>query len=148
MSDFSQLPAFNAFAWSTVLLSANLLFLWAGSGATRAKSKTTNNPEDATSVSKGATVVTQNPEEVSRGLRVHANADANILPWFMLAALFVVLEGPANQAAGLFGVFVAARWLHSIVYLAGKQPWRTLSFAIGALSTGALLVMDVIRLLG
>lgn len=148
MSDLAQLPAFSAFAWSTLALSVNLLFTWGGSGGARAKSKTTMNPEDATTVSKGAAVVTADPEAVARGLRVHANAQANILPWFMVASLYVVLGGAATPAMALFGTFVAARWIHSFVYLNGIQPWRTISFVVGALATGAVLVMDVIKLLG
>jgi len=146
MSNLNELPAFSAYAWSTILLATNLVVTWGLSGGFRAKSKTTNNPEDLGTVSKGATLVAQDPEGVTRGLRVFNNAQANIVPWFMAATLFLLLGGPASQANIVFGIFVAARWTHSIVYLAGKQPWRTLSFAIGALCIGATLVLDVVRL--
>jgi prostaglandin-E synthase 1 len=43
-------------------------------------------------------------------------------------------------------VFVLARLLHSVVYLAGKQPWRTLFFIIGGLATLAL-IGDIVWLL-
>lgn len=37
-------------------------------------------------------------------------------------------------AAGLFGVFVLARVVHSVCYVKGIQPWRTAFFGIGALA--------------
>jgi prostaglandin-E synthase 1 len=47
----------------------------------------------------------------------------------------------------LFGVFVVARLLHSFVYLAGKQPWRSMMFGIGALDTLVLMGFIVRALL-
>jgi hypothetical protein len=38
------------------------------------------------------------------------------------------------------GVIALFRWLHSFFYLGSVQPWRTASFAIAALATGAMLV--------
>jgi uncharacterized MAPEG superfamily protein len=39
----------------------------------------------------------------------------------------------------IFGVFTAARIAHSFAYLGGKQPWRSMSFGIGALTTLVLM---------
>ncbi|MND01248.1 MAPEG family protein [compost metagenome] len=38
------------------------------------------------------------------------------------------------------GIFALARWLHSYAYLAGKQPWRTIFFVTGGLTTIALML--------
>jgi microsomal prostaglandin-E synthase 1 len=36
-------------------------------------------------------------------------------------------------------VFTAARLAHTFAYLGGRQPWRTLSFTLGALTTLVLM---------
>jgi glutathione S-transferase len=41
----------------------------------------------------------------------------------------------ASAAMAYLGTFTAVRLLHSLFYLAQKQPFRTLSFAIGVLCT-------------
>lgn len=43
------------------------------------------------------------------------------------------------MAWAVFGVFTFARLAHSFTYLGGKQPWRTLSFALGGVATVTLM---------
>jgi prostaglandin-E synthase 1 len=130
-------PAFVVYAITTVILSANLLFVWAYSGATRAKTKVAINKEDAERF--GAKLETMDPPEVARVLRVHANAQATVYPFLFLGLVFVLAGGSGGFAKVDFGIFVAARITHSIVYLAGKQPWRTLSFVASGLAMIALM---------
>ena len=40
-----------------------------------------------------------------------------------------------SRTAIFCGVFVAARIGHSLSYLGGKQPWRTISFTVGGVAT-------------
>jgi uncharacterized MAPEG superfamily protein len=137
MPSLVESPAFMAYAISMIVLALNLLVLWAYSGAVRGKTKTTPNAEDASSPDKR--VVESEPPEVARVLRAHANAMANIVPFAVLGLVFVLAGGSAMAAEVLFGVFVVARVLHSLVYLAGKQPWRSMMFGIGALDTLVLM---------
>lgn len=130
-------PSFVVYAITCVILSGNLLFVWAYSGATRAKTKVAINTEDAERV--GAKLETMDPPEVARVLRVHANAQATVYPFLFLGLVFVLAGGSGGFAKVDFGIFVAARITHSIVYLAGKQPWRTLSFITSVLATIALM---------
>lgn len=134
-------PAFDAYAWSTLALIANLFFLWNFSGGVRAGTKTAQNPEDV-AVTKGAQIGAENPESVARALRAHSNADANIVPFIFLGGLYVVLGGSANLGLGLFAAYPVFRWLHSFAYLGGKQPWRTLCYAVSTLVLVALLCVD------
>jgi glutathione S-transferase len=46
----------------------------------------------------------------------------------------------------IFGIFAVARLLHSIAYLAAKQPWRTIFYTVGAGATGWLIVAIILRL--
>lgn len=146
MQIFHDNPTFTVYVITCLVLCGNLLFLWGYSGGVRGGTKTTLNPEDTAAVVKGGTVVEADPPAVARVLRAHANASANIYPFLVLGLLYVLLGGPAMNAKIYFGVFTAARLLHSLVYLAGKQPFRTLSFVLGALTT-LVMMGDIVRLL-
>ncbi len=137
-------PTFVYYAVTVLLMSSLLIFLWAYSGAVRGKTKTAMNPEDGRAY--GAPVVALDPPEVARVLRAHANAQANIIPFLLIGFVFVALGGGSTMGAVVFGAFVLCRFAHAAVYLAGKQPWRTLSFVLGGVVT-MVLVGDVIHLL-
>ncbi|NOU32261.1 MAG: MAPEG family protein [Polyangiaceae bacterium] len=139
MQSWMNSPAFVAYALAGLALSANMGVLWAYSGAVRGKTHTVMNAEDVGTVAKRAEVVPADPPAVARVLRAHANATAASVPFLFLGLLYVLLGGPALPAMILFGVFVAARLLHSVAYLAEKQPFRTIAFATGGLTTIALL---------
>ena len=144
MDSWLKNPAFHAYAITCVVLCANLLFLWAFSGARRNQCKSTPNQEDAARF--GAALSPQEAEPVARVLRAHRNAEASIYPFLLLGAVFVMAGGSGGTARLLFGVFTAARLLHSYAYLRALQPWRTVSFALGGLVTVALMV-DIVLML-
>lgn len=134
-------PAFHIYTLSMIVLCLNMLALWGYSGAARSKTKTTPNPEDVPTVSKGASVTSSDPPEVWRILRAHRNATDNILPFALLAFLYVVY-GASPMATGIVcGIFVIARLCHTFVYLAGKQPWRTIFYTIGGVDTLVLMAL-------
>jgi uncharacterized MAPEG superfamily protein len=137
-------PAFLVYAISCLILCVNLLFLWAYSGTARARTKTAMNEEDATRF--GASLTEIDPPRVARVLRAHDNAQASIYPFLFLGLVFVLAGGTAATAMVIFGIFTGARLLHSIFYLAGKQPWRTIFFTVGGLATIALM-LDIIWLM-
>ncbi len=136
-------PTFVAYAIAVLVLSANLIGLWGYSGGVRNKTKRVVNPEDAVTVAKGATVDPKDPDTVARVLRAHSNAMATMVPFLGLGLLYVLLGGPALMAQILFGVLVVSRLVHSAVYLAEVQPWRTVVFGVHFLGIVALLGTDV-----
>jgi uncharacterized MAPEG superfamily protein len=138
--------AFTAYAIATLILVLNMMLLWGMSGSVRGKVKSVPNPEDADAIVKGAAVSLTDPPEVARVLRAHRNAVDNILPFLFLGLIYVMLGAPVLIAQIIFGVFTAARVLHSIVYIAGKQPWRSLIYLISVLAMLALME-EVIRAL-
>ena len=150
MQTLAANPSFAIYALSIVVLCLNVLVLWGYSGAVRAKTKTTMNPEDARTTSKGADVVAADPPAVARVLRAHRNAVDNIVPFALLAFLFVVFGASPTMTAIFCGTFTAFRLVHSFAYLAEKQPWRTISFVIAAGTTlvmGALVVRSLVAVL-
>src|SRR3954465_9391109 len=130
-------PLFTYYVLTALVLVALLLFLWSYSGVVRGRTKTAVNPEDGRRF--GAELVAHDPPEVARVLRAHRNAEANIYPFLFLGLLYVLAGGEAGPAKIFFGLFTAFRLLHSVVYLAGKQPWRTITFVLGGLTTVGLL---------
>jgi prostaglandin-E synthase 1 len=130
-------PTFVVYAVACVVLSLNLLVVWVYSGLTRAKGEVAINKEDAERF--GAALEPVDPPAVARVLRAHANAQATIYPFLLLGLVYVLAGGSVGFATIVFGIFVAARITHSIVYLAGNQPWRTLSFVVAGLATLALM---------
>ena len=139
MINLAAQPAFVAYAVSVLVLSLNLLLLWAYSGSVRGKTKTTPNVEDAATVLRGSKVVEGDPPEVARVLRAHKNAMANIIPFTIVGLVYVLAGGSGTVAAWTFGVFTVARVVHSLTYVAGKQPWRSASWAVGGLTTLVLM---------
>jgi prostaglandin-E synthase 1 len=130
----TQNPSFLIYSASMVVLSLNMLGLWGYSGAVRGKAKVTPNPEDLLTVTKGGTL-SDNTPEIARVLRAHRNAADNIVPFAILGLLFVAWGGSPLLTAIFCGIFTAARLAHTFAYLGEKQPWRTLSFAVGGLDT-------------
>ncbi|MBS2016307.1 MAG: MAPEG family protein [Deltaproteobacteria bacterium] len=130
----TQNPSFLIYSASMVVLCLNILVLWAYSGAVRARTKVTPNREDV-GAGRSSTLADADPPEVARVLRAHRNAADNILPFAVLGLLFVVWVGSPLLTAILCGTFVVARVAHSVSYLAEKQPWRTIMFAVAGLDT-------------
>jgi uncharacterized MAPEG superfamily protein len=138
--------AYLAYGATTLLLCLNLTVLWIASGATRVKTKTTQNPEDAQTVSKGAAVVEDNPEAVARVLRAHTNTLVNTVPFLFVGQVYVSAGADATMAWIFMGTFAAARVLYSVCYLGGIQPWRTITFGIGMLATLGMLIHAAVLL--
>ena len=138
MPNLATDPSFVAYAVALLVLTLNLLLLWAYSGVVRTKTKTIRNPEDTT-IATGARLVEADPPEVDRVLRAHKNAMANTIPFAILGLVFVLSGASARVAVAIFATFTFARLAHSFAYLGGRQPWRTLSFVLGSVATIALM---------
>jgi glutathione S-transferase len=133
MGTFGTNPALSLFAISAAVVGLHLLALAFWTATVRVMRKAFVNPEDAR-LNKGTEVDVDHPD-VQRAKRAHLNALENAVPFFVIGYLFV-LTSPSELGAGVyFFTFAAARVLHSIFYLAGRQPFRTMTFAIGALAT-------------
>ncbi len=140
-------PVFVAYVITTAVLGLNLLVLANNTALTRARAKEAVNPED-TRLGKDLTVVFDGGNDTtSRYRRAHRNALENI-PLFLVTGLLLTLVGvSATTAYVVFGIFTAARVLHSIAYVKQLQPWRTLSFGIGALDQLFVLGLLVYKVL-
>lgn len=132
MHAFLDNPALALFALTGSILAIHLLLIAFYTGGVRVKHKAWVNPEDAV-LNKGEKVDVDHPD-VQRVKRAHQNAIENFVP-FLAVGLFFALTNPSVTAAkAYFFTFLAMRVLHSIFYLWGRQPFRTMTFAVGALA--------------
>jgi uncharacterized MAPEG superfamily protein len=148
MSTLSANPQFVVYVICSVILSMQMLILAGMTAARRSKVKNYLNPEDVKVAFKGATLVegAEHPD-VARIQRAHRNLNES-LPMFFALGLAAVLAGASPMGVKIcLGVFTGARVLHSIVYLNGVQPWRTIMYAIGSFSLVGLMVMSVLAIL-
>jgi len=141
MGAFSN-PALQYYAIASSVLALHLIAIALWTGRVRVQKKQYTNPEDA-KLNKADHTEVEHPD-VRRVIKAHTNALENAIPFFVVGALYVVAGASKTGALVYFATFVGARILHTFVYLAGKQPFRTLSFAIGALAVIGMAV-SVIR---
>jgi glutathione S-transferase len=125
-------PAIALYAIFATVLVFHLFILAGYTGYVRVTKKVFVNPEDA-KLNKGELSEAEHPD-VSRAKRAHGNALENALPFLAVGALYAATAPGHTPALIYFGTFVAMRVLHSIVYLWGRQPFRTMSFAVGVLA--------------
>jgi len=131
MSPFST-PALQYYAIASTTLALHVVMLALYTGRVRFQKKQFVNGEDAR-LNKAEQVDVEHPD-VQRVIRAHSNALENALPFFVVGAVYAASGASKTGALAYFGTFVAARLLHTIFYLGGRQPFRTLSFAVGVLA--------------
>jgi prostaglandin-E synthase 1 len=137
-------PGFRLYALCVLVLFLKMFAMTLYTSRTRSRLKVALNAEDAARF--GAQLVATEHPEVERVLRAHRN-DVENIPLFFTLGLIAVLAGvPVLGLRICFIAFTAARVAHSLVYIKALQPWRSVSFAIGSMSLGALSVMIFIRL--
>jgi len=137
--------AFRAYAIACSILVFKMFAAAILTAATRTRVKQFLNPEDAQVL--GGTGVKEEHPDVQRMLRLHRNDLENILPFFTVGLIFVLMGAPAFSAQAYFYTFTGARIVHTIAYVAKLQPWRTVAFALGAFCTVGMLVQILIAAL-
>jgi microsomal prostaglandin-E synthase 1 len=130
--------AFRAYSIACSILVFKMFAAAILTAATRTRVKQFLNPEDA-GVLGGAGAIEEHPD-VQRILRLHRNDLENILPFFTVALIFVLMGASAFGAQVYFYTFTGARIVHTIAYLAKLQPWRTVAYVVGTLCMVGMLV--------
>jgi len=120
----------NVYALCMVVLFLKMFMVSCYQGYHRLRFVAFTNPEDA-AVFKHAAQAAERPE-VIRAAKVWANDLENIPAFFALGGLAIALDTAAQPTVWLSIAFTLARVLHTLAYLLGVQPWRTLFYAIGA----------------
>ncbi|MFK0088616.1 MAPEG family protein [Pseudomonas sp. NPDC090755] len=123
--------ALPVYALCVVVLFLKMFALSCYQGYFRLRFVAFTNQEDAAVFNRPARDAER--PEVIRASRAWANDLENIPVFFVLCALAIALETPATLSAWLSILFTLARVLHTLAYLAGVQPWRTVFYGIGIL---------------
>lgn len=117
------------YALSAVLLFFKMFGISLFQGWFRISRQQFKTPEDAAFVGKPPAA--EELPQVQRAAKAWANDLENIPIFLLLGIAYVQLGLSATAAPWLFGVFVVARYVHTLCYLAGLQPWRTIAYAVG-----------------
>jgi uncharacterized MAPEG superfamily protein len=142
MSQFSD-PVFQSYVASVVVLSLNVLGLANATAFTRSQHAEVINPEDKKLNDKAAVVYDEGNDKVQRYRRAHRNALENV-PLFLITGLLFAMTGPNKTLAmAIFATFTICRIGHSVCYVKGIQPFRTMFFAFGFLTQVVMLGLIV-----
>ncbi|XP_070532283.1 microsomal glutathione S-transferase 1-like [Ptychodera flava] len=131
-------PTVVALARYGALVVGKMLFLLLLTSFFRVTRKVFSCPEDARSSYLGNAKTEDQVKKmlikddmIERVRRCVLNDMENIIPFLLLAPLYI-LTGPADSTALLlFQIFVGSRFVHTITYLFGMQPFRALAFTAG-----------------
>jgi glutathione S-transferase len=134
-------PAFRSYAFCCALLGLKMLFSAVYTGTRRQKHQGYINAEDASIFGKPeATAAGGEAPAVAHALRIQRN-DLESIPLFFTIGLLYVLTGASAFGAAVYcWTFTIARVAHTFFYTNHMQPWRAVSFTIGALATLGMIV--------
>ena len=102
-------------------------------------------PASDTGVNPGSHVEAAEAPSTLRAKRAHLNDIENIPGFLILATLFTLTGASAKAGWAYFGLYFAARLLHTIVYLLQKQPWRTIFFVVGQLTMLGIAIQLIMK---
>lgn len=142
MQPFLDSTAFRVYAAVSAVLILKMLVLAGSTGATRIASGRYLNPEDAR-VLRGEQG--DETDRVHRIQRAHHNAIENELPFVVLGLLYTLLGADPWGMQVYAYTFLTARVVHSGTYVFAVQPFRTLSWAVGALCLAGMCVQILMR---
>jgi glutathione S-transferase len=130
--DLLAQPAVRVFAFWYLILVLKMLMLIFRTSATRMRLSSFASPEDYAAVGAAPAAGDGTPDErVERLRRALLNDLENILPFFGVGLIYA-LSGPSlGMARFLIGGFALARVAHTIFYVRGLQPHRSVAFLLG-----------------
>lgn len=137
-----QHAAFPTLVLCSAILVVKMIVVGHYTGAMRFLRGSFASPEDAPAFRSEDKSGGVEHEDVARIARAHRNDVESTLPFLAVAILFLATNPGAGLATGLFWVFTIFRCIFSIAYIAGLQPWRSLSFLVAE----ACLVVMVVKM--
>ncbi len=137
MEDLLSNPAFVTYAICATVLAIKMILSAAYTGVTRQRHVGYVNNEDAHvfgHANAQAAAQGLETEEVAHALRIQRN-DLENIPIFFAIGLLYVLSGATPFGASVYmWTFTIARLVHTGVYMGHLQPWRAISYVVGALA--------------
>ena len=132
------MPLMRLYALIAIVLALKMSAISIMQGRARTSAKAFVNPEDAALF--GGATVSQEVPAVQRAAKAWLN-DLENIPMFLILALVYAIAGLSSTAFIVYcAVFTVARILHTVFYLNAAQPWRTIAYTVGALTSFALII--------
>jgi len=121
--------AMTVYALCVVVLFLKMFAISCYQGFLRIRFRAFTNTEDAAVFNR---IARENElAQVTRAARAWTNDLESIPAFFALGGLAIAMNAPACITAWLSVLFTLARVLHTLAYLKGVQPWRTLFYGVG-----------------
>jgi uncharacterized MAPEG superfamily protein len=130
---------YQFYALTTVILFFKMLANSVVQGIGRANTKTFVTAEDARFFAQAPPAPDEAPI-VKRAAAAWRNDIENIPIFLFLGLIYVTLGCWPGGVYIYFTIFIIARILHTIAYLNGMQPWRTIFFTVGMFVCVALSI--------
>jgi prostaglandin-E synthase 1 len=135
--------ALRIYAVCVVALVLKMALVGVRTGAVRTRQRVTLNPEDAKQFK--SKLVETDPPDVARAKRCHLNDLENIPAFWILGLVYLAFGASATGMLAYGATFTVARFLHTLFYLRGMQPYRSIVFTVGTLSLLGLCVNILAR---
>jgi glutathione S-transferase len=123
--------ALHWYSLCVVALFLKMFGLSVYQGFHRIGTRTFVNPDDAAVFNK--LPAAEELPQVQRAAQAWLNDLENIPIFIGLGTAYVLTGASPGAATWLFSTFTIARILHTLMYLLGLQPWRTITYAVGIL---------------
>ena len=123
--------ALHWYSLCVVALFLKMFGLSVYQGFHRIGTRTFVNPDDAAVFNK--LPAAEELPQVQRVAKAWLNDLENIPIFIGLGTAYVLTGASPGAATWLFSTFTIARILHTLMYLLGLQPWRTITYAVGIL---------------
>jgi len=141
MVNYFAHPAARVFGICALILVLKMVAVGFYTSILRLRSNVFATPEDYAFRGIQATAPR---EDIERARRAHRNDLENILPFFMVGLLYT-FTNPALLPADIYIIgYTVARVLHSIFYIGGWQPHRTIAFTVALLLMLAMLINTLV----
>ncbi|MBI5259735.1 MAG: MAPEG family protein [Burkholderiales bacterium] len=145
MSLTSAYPALPAFTVALVALFMKTTLTSGLQVVSRVRAGVFPIPEDARLMRKRP--ADAEADFVRRCANVWRNDTENLPLFLALALAYVLLGAPAQAAQVLFGAYVVLRYVHTLVFLLGLQPWRAVLYLAGMVVCWTMALKSIALLL-
>jgi glutathione S-transferase len=137
-------PVYHLLAVVSVLLVFKMMLVGTWTSVIRIRRNVYATPEDY--AFRGISPAPGADADIERTRRAHRNDLENVLPFLAVAPFYAMTHPAPTEARIFFWGFFVGRALHSVFYIRGLQPHRTIAFGVAQVLFVVMLVVTLVRL--